>query len=62
MKKIVKVGWVGKTSGDNYFQWDNGDLYLKCGPTLIYKDKANKAIWGADWPPRKVRITVEEIE
>ena len=56
--KITRIGWVGKNQKLMFEpQWD-GTIGLK----QIFPDKGNKYIWCNDYPPRKVRITVEDVE
>lgn len=60
MKKIVKVGWVEKNDKVD-IGWAGDDPYLHIW-SVIFQNKGTKSSWGGNWPPRKVRITVEEIE
>jgi hypothetical protein len=56
-KKKTRVieGWVAKT-GDFMWRSEPGEMCI-----TIYKKKELKENWlERDWPPRKVRITVEE--
>lgn len=59
MRKRTFTGWVGKYSG---VMWDSrhGDFAELCG---IYQHKESEMDWAEeDWPPVKVRVTVEPVE
>ena len=58
MKKVVKYGWIGKN-------WPLNDVIFICDDgyysTLVSVKHGNKNVWEpSDWPPRKVRIIMEE--
>ena len=58
--KITRIGWVGKTQQPFLRESDFDTLELE----NVYYKKCTKDDWGdlEDWPPRKVRITVEDVE
>ena len=73
MDKKVFTGYVGRgTKLNQVMQWRHSgpttelEAGLTC-PDGIYRYKGNKDSWRAwngyltDWPPRKVRITVEYV-
>ncbi len=56
--KVTRIGWVGKTQ-------DFPQLYMHDGVCEIDTlwEKGKKEDWvPADWPPRKIRVTVEDIK
>jgi hypothetical protein len=56
--KITRIGWVGKTQKPviKFGPCNNVDIYN------IY-DRGSKIDWpDKDWPPRKVRVTVEDVK
>lgn len=68
MKKVIS-GWTGKNYNKKEIcRWIrgrdlNGDTYCKLEIENISKPKGIKKGWTKDqWPPKKVRVTVEVIE
>jgi len=58
--KITKIGWVGKTMPNPEIWIDSNDGQFMVNG--IFK-KGKKDNWiSEDWPPRKVRITVEDAD
>mgnify|MGYP001248562930 FL=1 len=56
--KITKIGWIGKEQDFPRFQHENSMWIID---TIWSKD--TKDSWcPEDWPPRKVRITIEDAE
>ena len=64
-KQRVFKGWVGRTIRlRDIFWWTSlgpPDTELKFNSSTVYKTRDSKESWGCDeeWPPRKVKITVE---
>ena len=62
--KITRVGWIRKTDILNIHKeidpyWENHQW----GIPDIYIARLPKSSWDEeDWPPRKVLITVEDVE
>ena len=57
--KITKIGWVGKSQGlPRIFRDYDRSLNLEA---IWSKGKRDDWI-PEDWPPRKVRVTVEDFE
>jgi len=60
MKKITRIGWIPKTCklsiefSQSDWEWHIPEVFPKKGT----KDNYYKE----DWPPVKVRITVEEVK
>ena len=58
--KIEKIGWIGK--GDDVKDVIYSDNPFKEYDIIIQSGKMTKNYWTeADWPPKKVRITIEVI-
>jgi hypothetical protein len=61
MKK-VGYGWVGKEQDWGIISSEHCTVDDVC-LFGIYYNRGNKGTWmGYDWPPRKVRIIIEEVE
>lgn len=67
MKKRVYVGWAGKTAPiGKLFRWESymsGDQ-LKHEYHGLRKSKRDESHWGfrgEDWPPKKYKITIEQV-
>jgi hypothetical protein len=59
-QKKVFVGWAGKS--DQEIGFDNAEFKELILP-YIYKHKMKRETWvSEDWPPRKVRVTVEYLD
>ena len=61
--KVTKIGWVGKTylSKDLLFKTEQGGVDY--WDSVIQTTKGREVHWDDnDWPPRKVRITVEDVK
>ena len=61
--KITRIGWTWKTENPHIAikedLFDNGELEI----VGVYDKKGDYDSWHAnDWPPRKVRITVEDVK
>ena len=52
-RKWSKVGWMGKNVECPFD--DDGIMYVHIGA------KGEQRSWFGQWPPRKVRVTVEDI-
>ena len=67
MGKAVWTGWIGKKSDINRcFVWDEtGSIFLDTvliPMEAVVKTKGKRIEWAkGNWPPRKVRVTVEEV-
>jgi hypothetical protein len=56
LRKKSIIGWVGKN-------WQLESNYLLSSLASVYLKKGKREDWfQSDWPPRKVKITVEEDE
>lgn len=59
-RKWSRVGWIGKSVTDGFARlphWPKGDYDVSVAFVRGKKDD-----WcDGEWPPRKVRVTVEEI-
>jgi hypothetical protein len=62
MKKKTITGWVYKNANmSKMFYWE-GD-WLCLGDININKTKGKQAYWDPnEWPPIKVKVTIEVIE
>lgn len=64
MKRYI-TGWIAKDSSIENLLWLEGSESLK-EITLLYPiwaHKGKKSSWDiTDWPPKKVKITVEEAK
>ena len=65
-KKKVFTGWIGQNdSVKDLLAWDKGTVAKTLDATAtpyLFKRKGFKAEWSPEeWPPKKVRVTVEEI-
>ena len=64
MKKKEFVGWVGK---NQQLKWDHTDQFSNGMPDpcidfpRVFKKRGPKGAWESDWPPQKVKITVEYL-
>jgi len=62
MKKKVINGWVSRscTTPGDVTRWDasNDGALLWGGSSDVFKTKGKKSDW-YDWPPKKVKITIE---
>ena len=56
--------WTGKGVEITNFFTDAVEGYMELHPAIeLYRTKGNKSFWIKDeWPPKKIRITVEEIK
>ena len=60
-RKRVFNGWMGRMDIDRPAAW--GDLDDELWLTEVFRLKGDKYGWvEADWPPAKVRVTVEILE
>ena len=59
MKKITRIGWMPKTDRLNIeFSQHDFEWHIPC----VFPKRGNKDYYTSeDYPPRKVRITVEEV-
>jgi len=57
-KRWSRIGWLGKNMEPiRRLDWD-GEI-----ETDIYYRRGQKDYWGdCQWPPRKVKVTVEEVD
>lgn len=59
MKKKTFIGWIGKTIKENLSFSFTGDVLSDS----VYKTKGFKIDWhDNDWPPIKVKVTIEVVE
>ena len=57
--KITKIGWMGKTEKPVFYVGFSESLEID----KLFRTKGKREQWNKeDWPPRKVRITIETIE
>ncbi len=62
MKKKTFTGWIPKTLSKK-MDIKNGDYSTPADHFALYVTRGNKIDWGnEDWPPTKVKITVEVID
>lgn len=65
--KVTKTGWVPRSVKlrsciREYKEW-SGDDMSEISLDCVFGDKGKKESWNkGDWPPWKVRITIEEVE
>ena len=60
--KATKIGWVGKSVDLNKIILCPGDYMSRMDLDLIYYARGKRYSWmDQDWPPRKVRVIVEEV-
>jgi len=56
MSKIVFLGWIGKTVKVTDFKRSKDKMYYP----EVYPTKGNRSDWDeTDWPPQRVKITIE---
>ncbi len=59
--KVTRFGWVGKTTKLRLIKDARGPYANFDVPECM--SKRDKSLWfPKDWPPRKIRITVENVE
>jgi len=61
--KVTRIGWIGRTQRPQITGDGGPCLWIdtQCGH-MIQKARGGKGAWhDIDWPPVKVRITVETI-
>ena len=57
--KITKIGWCPKGLKPIFFKNDDREIQID----VIFDTKGNAYDWPlCDWPPRKVRITIETVD
>jgi hypothetical protein len=56
----ITTGWVGKLE---WAEWKNANKFDgdKANLPEVKRIKADQDYWQSEWPPVKVRITVEEV-
>lgn len=59
--KVSRIGWIPRDSDiQNVIIPNPSGLHLSL--RMVYVDMRSKEYWAdCSWPPRKVRVTVEEI-
>ena len=63
MKRKVIKGWVGKDVNLNELCDEDVRCVYLMSPLHIVKTKGKKIDWfECEWPPKKIRITIEEVE
>ena len=58
MKKKVIKGWISSLYNKSNLFHTHGDGEMDAVFSL-WKTKGKKIDWGEDWPPKKVKITIE---
>jgi len=58
-KKRATTGWIGKKQKFGFRRNKHGEICL----SKIQTSRWNRGCWNENhWPPRKVKITIEEIK
>ena len=58
MSKVI-TGYVGRNTYKKFLKGNKFNDLGICLVPLIDKIKGDERYWGAEWPPVKIRVTVE---